>query len=57
MSELKALRDDPDCPNRREILAEIRKTETVLPIIQAALGGSRAVMQFLEGIVFPEEVQ
>jgi hypothetical protein len=57
MSELKALRDDPDCPNRREILAEIRKTETVLPIIRAALGGSRAVMQFLEGIVFPEEDQ
>ena len=57
MSELKALRDDPDCPNRREILAEIRKTETFLTIIRAALGGSRAVMQFLEGIVFPEEDQ
>jgi len=57
MSELKALRDDPDCPNRREILAEIRKTETFLTIIRAALGGSRAVMQFLERIVFPEEDQ
>jgi hypothetical protein len=57
MSELKALRDDPDCPNRREILAEIRKTEDVLTIIRAALGGSRAMMQALEGIVLPEDDQ
>jgi hypothetical protein len=55
MSELKTLRDDPHCPNRREILTEIRKTESVLAIIQAALAGSRAAMKLLEGIVLPEE--
>ncbi len=55
LSELKALRDDPDCPNRNEVLAEIAKSEDVLTMIQLALGGSRHVMQLLEGLDLPEE--
>jgi hypothetical protein len=55
LSELKALRDDPDCPNRDEVLADIEQIETVLTMIQLALGGSRRAMQLLEGLDLPEE--
>jgi Family of unknown function (DUF5681) len=54
LKELKALRDDPDCPYRDEILAEIEKSEKVLTIIGKALGGCRRAMQLLEVVVFPE---
>jgi hypothetical protein len=30
LSELKALQDEPDCPNRNEVLAEIEQSETAL---------------------------
>jgi hypothetical protein len=55
LSELKALRDDPDCPNRDEVLAEIEQSETALTMIRAALGSSRRAMQVLGGLDLPEE--
>jgi hypothetical protein len=55
LTELEMLRDDPDCPNPREVRMEIKKTEDVLMIIRIALAGSRAAMHLLEGIQLPED--
>jgi Family of unknown function (DUF5681) len=54
LKELKALWDDPDCPNRDEIEGEIAQAESVLKITRAALDGYREAMRFLEGLDLPE---
>jgi len=51
--ELREQLQEPNCTDRAGVLAEIKKTEQVLTIVRAALGGSRTVLRFLESVGVP----
>jgi hypothetical protein len=55
LEELQARRSDRNCPNRHEVLEEIRSTEYVLRIIEDAFLGSRVALEVLETTIIPDE--
>ena len=55
LNELRARLDNPKCPDREAVLAEIKQTEDVLKIVRTALEGSREMMKFLEGLPIAHE--
>jgi hypothetical protein len=55
LTELKARLENPECRDREEVLAEIKKAEKVLKIIGEALDGSRPAMEFLEAVPIAHE--
>ena len=55
LNELKAERNDRNCPNRNEVSKQIRETQQVLTIIQDAFDGSRQAFEILKAAKIPDE--
>ena len=55
LNELKAERNDRNCPNRDEVSKQIRETQQVLTIIQDAFDGSRQAFEILKATKIPGE--
>jgi len=55
LDDLRTQRNDPNCPNRDEVLKEIETTTTVLTIIAKAFEGSRQAAEILNDTIVPDE--